>query len=68
MSERMKALPFVVYELLINQICTNFSVPKTHGEGDFDQVGNDEESQKVRLSINRIKSYFWTYFCSKVVS
>ena len=68
MSEIMKALSFVVYELLINQICTNFPVPKTHGEGDFDHVGNDEESQKVRLSINRIKRYFWNYFFSKVVS
>ena len=72
MSERMKALPFVVYELF-SKNCKRcsletlpISVPSfqyfVQGEGD------GQETHKVFLAVNRIKRYFWTNFSKESYS
>ena len=77
MSERMKALPFVVYEFFTKNCkwCSLEFLPISvlsfqflaQGEGELE--GDDQEIQKVRLSVSGIKRYFRTIsvpksFCS----
>ena len=77
MSERMKALPFVVYELFTKNCkkCRIETLPISvsnfqfliQGKENLDQEGDGQETQKVRLFVNCIKHYFQTNFCSKFV-
>ena len=73
----MKILPFVVYELF-NENCQRCSLETSpipvlsfqflsKGKESLDQESDDQKTQKVRLSVNCIKRYFWIKFCSKVV-
>ena len=77
MSERMKALPFVVYEFFTRN-CERTSLETlpilapsfqflSKGKESHYQEGDNQEIQKVRLSVNRIKRYFRMNFCSNVV-
>ena len=77
MSERMKPLPFVVYELFSENCkrCSLETLPifvlnfqfLSKGIESLDQESDEQKTQKVCLSVDGIKHYFWTKFCSKVV-
>ena len=77
MSERMKTLPFVVYELFSENCkrCSLETLPisvlnfqfLSKGIESLDQESDEQKTQKVCLSVDGIKHYFWTKFCSKVV-